>query len=197
MRQFVVVAHDAPTTPDFDLDGLPGAGRVDLLARSVVDALLTSHGIRDDVRVHVVLDDAYTVRFDGASLRNLHPDERSAAALLRSALEAREEAIGHQPAEVSPGVSIVRFGLEDTLDVVADGGSLLSLVPGGQPAPEVDRPDDPAFVLSDHRPLTEAEGNLVDERADAAVSLGPEAVHTTQAIAVAHNWLDTGGFRRY
>jgi tRNA (pseudouridine54-N1)-methyltransferase len=49
MRQFVVVGHDAPTTDDFSLDDLPGAGRLDVLCRCITAALLLSHGIRDGV----------------------------------------------------------------------------------------------------------------------------------------------------
>ncbi|PSP87349.1 tRNA (pseudouridine(54)-N(1))-methyltransferase TrmY, partial [Halobacteriales archaeon QH_8_68_33] len=34
MRQFIVVGHDAPTTPEFPLDDLAGgAGRLDVLCR--------------------------------------------------------------------------------------------------------------------------------------------------------------------
>ena len=198
MRQFVLVGHDAATTDDFPLEDLTGAGgRMDLLARSVIDALLTSHGIREDVRVHLVLQDEVTVRLDGARLRNLHPDERAAAALIRSALAERDEAIGHQPVEPSPGLSLVRFGLEETLDAVADDGPLVRLGGDGTPAADAAVPTDPVFVLSDHRPFTDDELSLVDERAAKTRSLGPVAVHADQAITVAHNWLDTGGFVRY
>jgi len=198
MRQFVVVAHDAPATDDFPLDDLTGAGgRMDLLARSVIDALLTSHGIREDVRVHLVLKDEVTVRLDGALLRNLHPDERAAAALVRSALAEGDGAIGHQPVEPSPGLSLVRFGLAETIDAVAGEGTVLRLGGDGTPLADANLPTDPVFVLSDHREFTDAERSLIDDRSSDTLSLGPLALHANQAITVAHNWLDTGGFTRY
>ncbi|MEF8786189.1 MAG: tRNA (pseudouridine(54)-N(1))-methyltransferase TrmY [Haloarculaceae archaeon] len=197
MRQFLVVGHDAPTTADFSLDDLPGAGRLDALCRCVTSALLLSHDIREDVRVHLVLDDQFTVTFDGSALQGLNPDERSTAALVRTALDDREEAIGHIPVETSPGVSLVRKGFEATLDDAETDRTVLQLHGEGTPAIETEPPADPVFVLSDHRNFTDEETTLLDDVADKRVSLGPRRLHGNQAITVAHNWLDTDGFSRY
>ena len=189
MRQFVVVGHDAPTDADFALSDLPGsAGRLDLLARSLLAALLRSHGIREDTRAHLVLADQFTVTVDGSTVRSLHPDERSAAALLRSTLEERDEAVGQLPVETSPGITLTRVGLADTLDGLE--GTILRLGADGRSVEEVDPPSDPVFVLSDHRAFTDDERALLDDVVDGTISLGPETIHTDQAIAVAHNWLD-------
>jgi tRNA (pseudouridine54-N1)-methyltransferase len=195
MRQFVVVGHDAPASPEFQLDALASeAGRMDLLARSLNAALLASHGIREDARAHLVLD-GFTVSVDGATVRNLHPDERSIAALIRSALGNRENAIGHQPAEPSPGITVYRMGLSATLDRLA--GTVVQLHEDGDPAIDATIPEDPVFVLSDHRDFTDEEAELLAERADARIRLGPTALHADHAISVAHNWLDTEGYTRY
>lgn len=196
MRQFVVCGHDAPTDPDFPLDDLPGAaGRLDLLARCVNAGLFLSHGIRADSRVHLVLRDEYTVRFDGASARGLHPDERSTAARVRDALANREDAIGHMPADVSPGVELYRMDLADTLDALE--GTLVQLHEDGEPTVDSEPPADPVFVLSDHSEFADREAELLAERADARLRLGPEAIHADHAIAVAHNFLDTDGYTSY
>ncbi|AZH24402.1 tRNA (pseudouridine(54)-N(1))-methyltransferase TrmY [Haloplanus aerogenes] len=196
MRQFVVVGHDAPTTPDFALDDLAGAaGRLDVLCRCVNSAFFLSHAIREDVRAHLVLADEFTVTFEGSDLRRLNPDERSTAALIRNALERREDAIGHQPVESSPGVSIRRRGFEATVDAL--DGTLVHLHEDGTPVVDTEPPVDPVFVLSDHHDFTAAEADLLAERADARVRLGPTALHADHAIVVAHNYLDTEGFRSY
>jgi len=127
MRQFVVVGHEAPTDPDFSLDDLPGAGRLDVLCRCVTSAFVLSHDVRDDARCRLVLDDEFTVRFEGRELRHLNPDERSTAALVRGALSARDEAIGHMEAESSPGVYIRKGDLETILGDVAEDGLEVSL----------------------------------------------------------------------
>jgi len=198
MRQFVVIGHDAPTTPDFALDDLAGAaGRLDVLCRCVTSAFFLSHAIREDVRVHLVLDDAFTVTFEGSDLRRLNPDERSTAALIRGALERREDAIGHQPVESSPGVSIRRRGFEPTLDALASTATLVELHESGTPVVDYVPPTDPVFVLSDHHDFTDREADLLADRADARVRLGPRALHADHAVTVAHNYLDTDGFQSY
>jgi tRNA (pseudouridine54-N1)-methyltransferase len=198
MRQFIVIGHDAPTTPDFSLDDLAGgAGRLDLLARCVSAGLFLSHGIREDTRVHLVLRDQFTVTFDGSSVRRLNPDERSTAALVRTALEHRADAIGHMPAESTPGVTIRRMGFETVLDDVADGATVVQLHEDGAPVVDVEPPSDPVFVLSDHHDFTDGETDLLSEAADERVTVGPEALHANHAITVAHNYLDTEGYTSY
>ncbi|EMA28824.1 tRNA (pseudouridine(54)-N(1))-methyltransferase TrmY [Haloarcula japonica] len=198
MRQFVIIGHDAPTTPEFSLDDLAGAaGRLDVLCRCVTSAFFLSHAIREDVRVHLILSDEYTVTFEGSDLRRLNPDERSTAALIRKALEEREEAIGHIPVETSPGVSLTRRGFEGTLDDVASRGTIVQLHEDGDPVVDVAPPSDPVFVLSDHHDFREEEGVLLADHADERVSLGPKALHADHSITVVHNYLDTAGFERY
>ena len=199
MREFVIVGHDAPTTPEFSLDDLPGAGRLDVLCRCVTSALLLSHDIRESVQVSLVLDGAYVVRFEGSELRHLRPDERSAASLIRGALEAREEAIGAVEATPSPGVYVGSGGLERAVDEAGERDELLVLHEDGEPF--VDLPDDPpgdvTVVLSDHRDFTDDEAETLRDAGARRVSVGPRALHADHAITVAHNYLDTRGFGRY
>lgn len=197
MRQFVVVGHEAPTEPSFSLDNLGGAGRLDLLCRCLNSALFVSHGIREDVRVHLVLSDTYTLSVDGETVRQVHPDERSIAARVREALEAAELAIGHQPAEPAPGIALYRMGLAATLERLATSGTLVTLDPAGTPVVAASLPEAPIFVLSDHQPFAEDERALLADWDAQAVSLGPRAIHADDAIAIAHNALDTDGFQQY
>jgi tRNA (pseudouridine54-N1)-methyltransferase len=195
VRRFVVCGHEAPLESDFSLDALTGAGRLDLLARCVTAGFLLSHGIREAVEVSLVLRDELTVRFDGRELKQLHPDERSAAALVKTALEGKRGAIGAMEATPAPGVHVGKRGLAETLDR-ADG-TLVELHEDGDPAVEVDPPADPVFVLSDHRDFTDAEADLLAERADHRIRVGPERLHADHTVTVAHNWLDTDGYTEY
>jgi tRNA (pseudouridine54-N1)-methyltransferase len=194
MRDFVCIAHDLAPDDAVPLDDLPGAGRLDLLARFVTSALLTSHGVREDAAAHLVVG-GLTVRVEGQAVRNLRPDERSTAARIRDALDAREGAIGHQEAEPSPGVHVGWFDLDATLARL--DGPLVQLHEAGTPLADEPVPADPTFVLSDHREFTDAETDLLARRADARVSVGPQRLHADQTVTVAHNWLDTDGFRAY
>jgi len=211
MREFVVLGHDAPVTPEFALDDLPGAGRLDVLCRCVTAALLRSHGVRPDTRVHLVLGDEFTVRFDGGAVRRLNPDERSTAALVRGALEDRERAVGAMPVEAHPGVELRRRGVADTVAAVADRTTLVTLHEDGTPVtdwtpfetgdgddPERETADevDVGFVLSDHRDFTDDERALLSKTAGRRLRLGPVPLHADQAVVVAHHFLDTAGYRR-
>jgi len=207
MRQFVVIGHEVPTDPDgISLSDLPGAGRLDLLCRCVATGVFLSHGIRESVRVHLVVADELTVTFDADSLRHLHPDERNVAARVRDALDAKADAIGHMPADVSPGVELRRMGLEATLDRLLDAGgtagasldpTLVQLHEGGDPLIDAAPPTDPVFALSDHRDFTDGEAELLAGRAERRVRVGPELLHADHAVSVVHNWLDTDGYDSY
>jgi tRNA (pseudouridine54-N1)-methyltransferase len=195
VRRFVVCGHEAPLDPDFSLDALTGAGRLDLLARCVTAGFLLSHGIREAVEVSLVLRDELTVRFDGRELKQLHPDERSAAALVKTALDGKRGAIGAMEATPAPGVYVGKRGLAETLD--RTDGTLVELHEDGDPAVDVDPPADPVFVLSDHRDFTGTEADLLTERADHRIRVGPERLHADHTVTVAHNWLDTDGYTEY
>ncbi|ELY73123.1 tRNA (pseudouridine(54)-N(1))-methyltransferase TrmY [Natrinema pallidum] len=200
MRQFVLIGHDIPTEPDFSLDDLAGgAGRLDALCRSITAAFVTSHGIREAVRVHLVAQDELTVTFDGSDLRRLNPDERSTAALVRTALEHRDEAIGALPAEPSPGIEVYRRGFEGTLEEIAADGPVVHLHEDGEAVVDVgaDALEDGIFVLSDHHDFTAEEAGLLETVADRRLRLGPELLHADQAITVAHHFLDTDGYERF
>ena len=203
MRQFVVIAHDVPTDPDaVSLSDIPGAGRLDLLCRCVSAGVFLSHGIREQVRVHLVVADAFTITFDADTLRHLHPDERNVAARIRDALDAADDAIGHMPADVSPGVELRRMGVTATLDRLLDGAgaadpTLVQLHEDGDPLVDAAPPSDPVFVLSDHNDFTPDERDALAERAERRVRVGPKRLHADHTISVVHNWLDTGGYADY
>ncbi|WP_132057863.1 tRNA (pseudouridine(54)-N(1))-methyltransferase TrmY [Halorussus amylolyticus] len=198
MRQFIVLGHDAPTTSDFSLDDLAGsAGRLDVLCRCVNSAFFLSHDIREDVRVFLVLRDELAIRFEGSELRRLNPDERSTAALIRQALDKKDEAIGHMEAESTPGVHLSKRGFDPILEEVARTGTIVQLHEDGDPVVDVEPPENPAFVLSDHHDFRDEEEALLADAADERVRLGPERLHADHAITVAHNYLDTEGFVSY
>jgi tRNA (pseudouridine54-N1)-methyltransferase len=196
MRRFVVLGHEAPVDPDFSLDDLAGgAGRLDALCRCINAAFCLSHAIREDVRVFLVLRDEVTVRFEGADLRYLSPDERNIASLIREALDAKGETVGHREVESTPGIHVSTRGFEPVLDRVR--GTVIQLHEDGDPVTELAPPADPVFVVSDHRSFTDPEVDLLADRVDRRVSLGPRALHGDDAITVAHNYLDTDGFASY
>jgi tRNA (pseudouridine54-N1)-methyltransferase len=198
MRQFIVLGHTAPTDAGFTLDDLAGgAGRLDVLCRCVNSAFFLSHDLREQVRVYLVLGDEVTIRLEGTELRYMSPDERNIASLLRSALEGRDEAIGHSEVESTPGIYVSNRGFESVLERASTEGTLVYLHEDGDPLVDLDPPENPVFVLSDHLDFTEAEADRLRSKARHRISVGPERLHADHTISVVHNFLDTHGYSRY
>lgn len=185
-RAFVVLGHKAALTSDFTLNDLPGAGgRLDILARCVTSALCLSHGMRTDTDVHLVLQDRITVRFAGAHVKRVNPDERSTGALVKHALKALEEDRNRS----TPGVTVARRGLDDVLAELANAGfTLYVLEEGGPDVREAALAPPIAFVLSDHQDYSSGEADLLAECP--RLSLGPAILQADHCIAIAHNELD-------
>jgi len=191
VREFVFVGHEAPTDVDFSLEDLPSEGRLDLLCRCVNAALLVSHSVREDATVRLVLSDEVEVRFEGDEVRGLNPDERSIAGVVRAALDERT----YYEVEASPGVYVAERSLDEVLDSVE--GELFVLHEDGEPVGDTAPPDEPVFVVSDHRDFTDDERQVLDTHEERRLSLGPFVLHADHATAVAHNWCDTDGYEEY
>lgn len=192
MHTFLLVAHDARTDAQFPLEDLPGAGgRMDLVARCIASALLVSHGVRRDTELRALLmgppRPPRLVRFVGAEIRGLNPDERSTGALLRKATGAE----GLAERSVHPGVYVSGTGLEEALAALPP--PIVLLAEDGEDLRGAALGADASFVLSDHRDLTDAERTIVVAKADAVVSVGPSPVQADHVIAIVHNELDRRG----
>ena len=90
-RDIAVLCHETRSdvaSGAFDLNNLP-CGRVDVLARCVSAALFLSHGVRQNVRLWLLLRDVgLTVCLDGARAKGLHPDERTIGSAIKRTLRS-------------------------------------------------------------------------------------------------------------
>lgn len=188
-RAFVILGHQAELTSDFTLNDLPGsAGRLDILARCVTSALCLSHGMRTDTDVYLVLQDQIVVRFEGARVKRVNPDERSTGALVKHALKALEAGKDRS----TPGVTVARRDLDDVLDELNDRGfAVYVLDEGGQDIRDAAVDGSVAFVLSDHQNFTPTEEVVLSNCA--SISLGPTVLQADHCIPIVHNELDRRG----
>ena len=190
MKEFIIIGHKAVTTP-FSLDDLPGAsGRMDILCRCVNSALFLSHDLRRGVQVYLVLKggtQSKIVRFDGAAVRYLSPDERSAASLIKKALEKQAHGFW---TESTPGVSIKTgdFGdllgeLNKKITYLREDGVDIRMKP-------LVVVSDFLFVLGDHMGLTDDEEKIIEAHDHEIVSVGPLSLHADHCIVLLHNEMD-------
>jgi tRNA (pseudouridine54-N1)-methyltransferase len=185
MTSFAVIGHIARTDGAFSLNDLPGSGgRLDVLCRCVNSSLFLSHDIRRDTDCYLVLcgepAEPKTIRFSGTAVRSLSPDERSAAALIKKALELP---VGSEFRDAAPGVSVRKGGLARLIE--EEAFAVLD-EKGGDIRSNETLPD--AFILSDHLNFTDDEESLI--RNCPRYSVGPACLHADHTITVVHNELD-------
>jgi len=185
MTSFAIVGHLARTDGSFSLNDLPGSGgRMDVLCRCVNASLFLSHDLRRDVDVYLVLLGApsgpKTVKFSGAAVRSLSPDERSAGALIKKVIDVP---CGSEFREGADGVSIRKGGLERLISE----HRFAVLDERGTDVRTLDTLPD-AFLLSDHLNFTPGEEELI--RDCPRISVGPKCLHADHTITVLHNELD-------
>jgi tRNA (pseudouridine54-N1)-methyltransferase len=192
MRRFILLAHEAPLTPDFSLNDLPGgAGRIDVLCRSIGAAFFLSHDLRRDVEVDLLIQQKIQIRLVGERLKRLNPDERSTAALIKHALEALAVRKLEQDEEVesTPGILISWRNLSDVVDRLYQlGAHPIVLHEEGAPVEPSFIPSDPAFFLSDHEEFSSSDEKVLADLP--RISLGDKALHTSQCITIIHYLLD-------
>ena len=196
VRRFAVIGHRAMSKGKLPLNDLAGgAGRMDVLIRAVMSALLTSHGLRDDVEVVLHLQGGpgphRRLKFVGSELRGFHAEERSVAGLIAKAIREPLPAIGHW-VERTPGLYDGGGKLSHTIAEWEDS-KLIRLDADAErlwkkestiPIQSTPNKDSLAFLLSDDQPL--------EENVGIARSLGTTWLQGHHAIAICHFLLDEG-----
>ena len=196
VRRFAIIGHRAMSKGKLPLNDLAGgAGRMDVLIRAVMSALLTSHGLRDDVEVVLHLQGGpgphRRLKFVGSKLRGFHAEERSVAGLIAKAIREPLPAIG-QWVERTPGLYDGGGKLSHTIAEWKDS-TLIRLDADAErlwkqestiPIQSTPNKDSLAFLLSDDQPL--------EENVGIARSLGTTWLQGHHAIAICHFLLDEG-----
>ena len=175
-----------------------GAGRMDVLIRATMAALLTSHGLRNDTEVVLHLmggpGPPRRIQFDGATLRGLHAEERSIAGTIGKALAKPLPPIGRWD-EISPGLNHSGGDIQTTLRewsgspvVVLDAGAE-RLWNVNATLPLVSKPNtkELTFILSDDQALGALDLPDLHLR-----SLGTTWLQGHMAIGIVHFLLDEG-----
>ncbi len=193
MIRFVILGHRAHTTADFKLEDIcGGAGRLDILTRCVNSAFFLSHDLRKDVELYLLMlggeDAPKLVRFSGAEIRYLNPDERSTASLIRNAFMKKLEP--DREVRSSPGVFVSRKDLKELMEMLSKDSSFIYLREGGTDIREYDFPENPCFILGDDRDPTEEEEEIMSAYDFDRISLGPVSLHANHCMIIAHNEMD-------
>ncbi|WP_338098499.1 tRNA (pseudouridine(54)-N(1))-methyltransferase TrmY [Methanolapillus ohkumae] len=195
MKDFVIIGNKAVTGGKISLNDLPGsAGRMDVLCRCVTAALFISFGMRRDVNVHLLLKGPpgpeKIIRFCGATLRSLNPDERSSGSLIQKALLLD---VTDVEKESTPGVFVRGGHLALLLEEFKNKGrTLVYLREDGSDifGSEFLSLDDPVFILGDNQGVFEEDEMLIEKTGAVRISVGPISLLSSQCITIILNQAD-------
>jgi tRNA pseudouridine-54 N-methylase len=214
MRRFAIIGNRAMAQGKLPLNDMAGAaGRMDVLVRALMSALMTSHGMRRDseiiLHLHGGPGPARRIKFVGSELKGVHAEERAVAGQIGKVIQLPTPARG-QWIERSSGIYDGGGDIDNTISEWKD--SAIIRLDAGAPRlwsvdsiiPQQSNPHsksvgewgetevsgiDIAFILSDDKPLTESEilmENTIPR------SLGEEWIQGHLAIAICHFLLDEG-----
>lgn len=194
MKEFILRALKGKTTPDFSLDDLPGAGRMDLVCRCVSNALWISNDLRRDTIIHVVMDGPSLppkiVSFNGLDLRGVSFDERDIARHIQEALKKGKLLEINQEMGVSPGIKVAKKSFEALVKEKSKTSQLFYLHKKGADVRETELKGDVTFVFGDYIGMPRNTESLLDRLGAKKITLGPVTLFASHCIIVAHNELD-------
>lgn len=120
MTRIFLLYSRATTDPNFDINNLYEAGRLDLVARCCLNALWISEHVRDDAQFIVSLNGGpkppVAVKFDSSKLGDVFPSEKGIAFVIKKALRSAESedwSTAHQ------GVYVARKSFQELIKEVS------------------------------------------------------------------------------
>lgn len=193
MRSYLVKASQALTSPDLSVESLASCGRLDVVARSMIAALTTRRGVREDTVFYAILEGPpnppVLLKVDGASLEENLLSEADAGRLIAAALSGEDV----------PGVAVSRTGFTTVIRrLVAEHGvdRVAYLHEGGVDCSRIDLRTIELFVAGDHLGLDSASERHLDKLGVRRVSVGPRVYFTEHCIAFINFLLDSAALPR-
>lgn len=190
MREFILLTLTARSDPNFDLNNLPEAGRMDLVCRFVTNCFYTSKEVRKDTVVHVCLNGPSkppkTITFTGSELKGLEPDERSVARIIMKALKKGYRMESGDEIDLGDGVKISMKSFES---IIKQREKLAYLHWEGKDARKEDLTGY-TFIIGDYVGLPRVTEKLLDRLNAKRISLGPVELFASHCPVLIHNELD-------
>lgn len=193
MREFIIKASKAFTRP-FNLNDLPGSGRMDLVCRCISNAFFISEAIRKDVCFHAVLEGPTKppklISFFGKDLKRVTPDERNIAAWINKALNLGIDLKKGEEKRVADGIIVANKSFEELVKEKARESQLIYLHPRGKDIRDVEFGKNVCFVLGDHKGLPNKSEKLLDRIGAERISVGKLTYLSSHVIIICQNEID-------
>lgn len=194
MRNFILRALKGKTTPDFDINNLPEAGRLDLVCRCVSNALFISNDVRKDTIIYVVLDGPSsppkTISFVGAELKGMEFDEKNIAEHIKLALEKGKNLKLNESTESSSGIKISKKGFEQLVKEKAVNSQLIYLHEKGEDIRKANFKENVTFIFGDYIGMPRKTELFLERFKPKRINLSPKTLFASHCITIVHNELD-------
>jgi len=188
MREFVYFSNSARTSGNFT--DLMQAGRMDIVCHTIIAAFFLSHGIRQDVKLHMLFngppDPPKHLEFV------YHPEmplsKKDVAGLIKRMLYKSKQG---QKTEVFPGCFIEKKSFVKLLEELdAEGKTLYILDREGDDIRKSGKNEleNAVFVLGDHEGMPKKE--MKRFRNVKRISLGPNTLFASHSVVILNNELD-------
>ena len=185
MRTFIMIANNAQTDGNFTLNGLPNAGRMDIVCRCVNSAFWLSDAIRTDTIFYAVMrgkpNKPITLKFVGSDLKRMSPDERNIASHIKNLLIKKP---GKTWQTDNMGLSAKQIDLSDLLEEI--GGEINYLDKHGT---NTEIKEDVIYILGDNKGYAPDDLTLLSKKGK-KVSLGTTEYLSSQCITIINYRLD-------
>lgn len=194
MREFLLLALKARTSPNFSLDNLQNAGRMDLVCRAVSNALYISNDLRRDTVIHIAMSGPSNppklISFYGETLKGIEPDERTIAKAIQEALKQGKDLKLDQEKDVSPGIKVSKKSFERLVQEKSNDYQLIYLHKKGADIRETEFKDNVLFIFGDNIGLPRKTEKLLENLGAEKINIGPKMLFASHCIIIAHNELD-------
>ncbi len=190
MRHFVYFSRYAQTSGNFH--DLMQAGRMDIAIHVIIASIFLSHGIRDDVKVHLVFygmpDPPKHIEIQANE--KLDISKKDVSGLIKRILYKYKKG---KKTEAFPGCFIEKKSLFEVIEQLRKEGSEIFLLDKkGKDVREINVKKDCAFILGDHMGIPKKEFKRIKKIAE-LISVGPNIYFASHVVAVVNNELDRKG----
>ncbi len=191
MREFVLFSREAPTKPFF-VNDLVKANRMDIVARSISNALFISFGIRKNVTFYASLngppDPPVMIKFLGSELKGMFIDEKSIAIVINKALKKSNK---NEEGKVMEGVYVSKTPLETLIrEKSSEGKRIVYLDREGEDIKNFKLIGEEVFVIGDRKGLPNKTIKFLERFGAKPISLGRIEYLASHCITILNYELD-------
>lgn len=190
MRHFVLYSNYGKTNGKFN--DLVKAGRLDIVANSIIHAFFISNGLRAKIDFHVILNGPPDPPKHIQIISDLQTpwSKKDIGTLLRIALWKYKKG---KKVQALPGVYIEKKSFIDTVSELAEKHPVYLLDMKGKNLDNCKIKKDSVFVLGDHLGIPRKEKKAIKEYVTETISLGKIPYFSSQCITIINHHLDKLG----